>query len=275
VVDGRGHGPNLKVGNLINMMAVCRHDIVVISDSDVLADPQALAAVVAPLAEERMGAVTCLYKGAATGGLASTLGALFINDWFLPSALVDFRLNGVDGCFGPLTAVRRSALAEAGGLEALVDYLADDNRLGRLLREKGWKLRLSRHLVHTMVGEDGLGALIRHELRWSRTVRACRPWDHVLSVVTFPLPLLLTLLALHPTPLGGFWLAVYGGLRLALHRAVRARAGLQAPPASWLLPLRELLCFLVWGLSLIGNHVYWRRREYRITAGGRLADLTP
>ena len=271
VCDPRIRGPNLKVSNLINMMAACRHDIVVISDSDEVIDRSALAAVVAPLAESGVGAVTCLYAGTAVGGLASRLGASYINDWFLPSALVDNALSGVDGCWGPLTSVRRTALADAGGLEALVGYLADDNRLGRLLRQAGWEVRLSPHVVLTTAAESSLADLVSHEVRWGRTVRTCRARDHLLSLVTFPLPFLLALLAAAPTRWGIGLTALFLALRFSLHFSVRTRLAVPDRSSAWLLPARELLCFAVWAISLVGNRVTWRRRTYRITSDGGLA----
>jgi ceramide glucosyltransferase len=49
VVDPTGHGPNRKVGNLINMLPAAKHDILVISDSDVHAAPDWLQRLVVAL----------------------------------------------------------------------------------------------------------------------------------------------------------------------------------------------------------------------------------
>ncbi len=49
VVDPTPHGRNRKVGNLINMMAAARHDVLVIADSDVHAAPDYLTRIVAAL----------------------------------------------------------------------------------------------------------------------------------------------------------------------------------------------------------------------------------
>jgi ceramide glucosyltransferase len=273
VVNDRLHGANLKVSNLINMMPECRYDILVIADSDVAAEPDTLLRVVSQLAEPRVGATSCLYRGQSMVGFPSRLGALYINDWFLPSVLVDFALNGVDGCFGALMAVRREALLTVGGFRAVVDHLAEDNMLGRLIRLQGWRVCLNPCVVDTMVGENSLSSLIAHEVRWGRTVRACRATDHFLSLVTFPLPLLLILLALAPSRAGVVLIALHLGLRLALHYAVGVRMsgfGVGRPLDAVLIPLRESLCFLVWAISLLGNGVRWRGREYRIIGDGRL-----
>jgi ceramide glucosyltransferase len=270
VCDPAIHGPNLKVSNLINMMAACRHDIVVISDSDVEIAPTTLATVVGALADPKVGAVTCLYKGAPIGGAASDLGALYINDWFLPSALVDYGMNGMSSCFGPLTVVRRTALEAAGGLEALSDYLADDHRLGRLISQNGYDVVLSDCTVNTMVNEEALEDLIAHEARWGRTVRACRAMDHVLSVVTFALAPLLVLLSLSPSWVGFGCVATHLLLRVVLHQMVKARFSLASPGRLWLLPLREILCFVVWAMSLMGHRISWRDHHYSVAEDGRL-----
>lgn len=273
VIDGGMHGANPKVSNLINMMAAGRHDVIVLSDADVEVGPHALAAVVEPLADGRVGAVTCLYKGMPSGSLASKLGALYVSDWFLPSTVVDEAMNGMDGLFGPLCALRRQALNEAGGFEALRGYLAEDNRLGKLIRQAGWEVRLSRHAVDTMVSERTLSDLLRHETRWSRTGRACRGGEHLMLPVTFPLPLLLVLLALCPSVAGIALVGLVLALRVVLHYCVRSRFRLRSPSCPWLLPLRETLCFLVWVASLGGDCVRWRDRDYHVLRDGRLEPV--
>ena len=222
------------------------------------------------LADPNVGAVTCLYQGAPNLNTVSRLGALYINDWFLPSVLVDVGLNGTDGCFGALTLVRAQALKEAGGFAALSDYLAEDHRMGRLIRDAGWKLALSDLPVDTMVEETSLSTLLSHEIRWGRTVRACRPLDHVLSLVTFPLPVLMLLWAAAPSWGGLAMLAFHMGLRLGLHYAVHSRFPLPAPVTPWLVPVRESLCCLVWAISLLRGSVTWRGRTYTVDSDGRM-----
>ncbi|HXP96777.1 MAG TPA: bacteriohopanetetrol glucosamine biosynthesis glycosyltransferase HpnI [Telmatospirillum sp.] len=275
VIDARIYGANLKVSNLINMMPSCRHDMLVVADSDVAVGSDALTSVVAQISSEGVGAVSCLYQGRPLAGPVSRLGALYINDWFLPSVLVDVSLSGVDGCFGALMAFRREALASVGGFHAVADHLAEDNLLGRLIRLRGWQVRISSYTVDTMVSENRLSSLVDHEVRWSRTVRSCRPRDHILSVTTFPLPLLLIFLAVEPSILGCFLVALHVGLRLALHFAVRVRFSRGVAGRAWmadaaLVPLREVLCAMVWVMSLLGQNVRWRNREYRITRDGHL-----
>ena len=82
VVDERVHGSNLKISNLLNMLDHAKHDILVIADSDMRVERDYLQIVAATFDDPCVSAATCLYSGTARGGLPSTLGAMFINDWF-------------------------------------------------------------------------------------------------------------------------------------------------------------------------------------------------
>ncbi len=273
VIDGTQHGTNRKVSNLVNMERVARHDILVVSDSDTIAAPHSLARVVAPLARPKVGAVTCLYRGAPRSGLCSALGALFISDWFLPSAVVDAGMRDVAYCFGPLTAVRRDALEAIGGLGRLAFRLADDFLLGRLIASAGFRVVLSGEIVDTVVAET-FASLVAHELRWSRTVRTVKPGEHFLSCAMHPLPLLLAVLPAYPA-YGVALIAVHVALRTALHYLARRRFAIPGPARAWLLPLRECLVFAIWALSFAGSSVRWRERRFAIGHGGTLLAQEP
>jgi ceramide glucosyltransferase len=122
VIDGTLRGSNRKVSNLINMMPRAKYDVLIVSDSDArIEGDDFLRHLVAALGDPALGAVTCPYRGMPEAGFASALGALFIDDWYFPQALIAQRLGPVDSCFGPVTAVRRAALECIGGFAALAD----------------------------------------------------------------------------------------------------------------------------------------------------------
>ena len=273
IVDARIHGANLKVSNLMNMISACRHPILAIADSDVWAAPDTLQRMGGRIAAPEVGAVTALYCGKPMDNIVSQLGALYINGWFLPSALVDLSMNGADGCFGAMTVLRRSALDDIGGLDALTNYLAEDNRMGRMMRDKGWTLKLEYRPVVTMVNSTSIRSLARQEVRWSRTVRSCRVWDHALSLVLFPLPVLLILLALEPTVAGAVLVVAQVVGRIYLHKRVNAKAQLSQSPPFWMIPLREIMCFLVWIVTLRGDTVLWRGTLFKLQSDGSVSPV--
>jgi len=271
VCDARIHGGNLKISNLLNMQAATRHPLVMVSDSDVEIGPGAFRAVVAELqADPAVGAVSCLYLGHDTAGWVSRLGALNINGWIMPSVLLDKAINGIECAMGAVLLLRRSALESIGGFEAVADHFADDQEIGERLVAAGWQVRLSAHPVATMVDEVRLSDLIRHEIRWAQTVWVTRPLGHLLTLTCFPLPLLLTLLALAPSWPGAAAVLAYLALRLGLVASLNARFALARPMALWLVPLRECLCFLVWLSCMTSRTVVWRGAPFRLRRDGRL-----
>jgi ceramide glucosyltransferase len=270
VVDPAMHGANRKVSNLINMMAHARHDLLVVSDSDARIEGRNfLRRVVAKLGDPGVGAVTCPYRARPEAGLANALGALLIDDWYFPQALIAQRLGPVDSCFGPVTAVRRDALERIGGFRALADQIADDHMLGRFIVGAGYRVEISDAIADTIVAEDALSLLCR-ELRWSRTIRATQPAGHFAGIVTCAFPILLGLVALRPSVVGIVLLAAILVLRLLLRLVVHERLDRRGSAELWLAPLRELLCFVVWLASYGGRAVTWRGHAFAIAQNGTL-----
>jgi ceramide glucosyltransferase len=270
VAGGTAPASNLKVANLMRAAEVARHEVLVISDSDMRVEPGYLDAVTAPLAEPDVGLVTCLYVGRPVGGLWSQLGAMFINHEFLPSVLVGRMTGAGQGCFGATIALRRETLERVGGFAAFRNRLADDYALGEAVRSLGKRVVLSRHLVEDIVHEPLFKTLFLHELRWARTIRAITPGKYAASAITRPVGLaaLATLLTgFTMETLWAFWLA-FAARALAVSATSRA-LGLRTPPL-WLLPVRELLSLLVLVCSFLGSRVTWRGNDFHAEADGRL-----
>ena len=271
VVGAPVKGSNLKVANLENMLPAARHDILVISDSDMRVDRRYLGAVAAPLHDPSIGLVTCLYKGVSTGGKWSELGALHINFGFLPSALVAAAL-GIDlGCFGATIALRRDTLCRIGGFVPVRDELADDQRIGEAVRALGLAVVLSRYLVEARVSEPSFAALWRHELRWARTVRTITPAGFVGSVLTH----VVAIAALGAVATGfGLTASIFLGISLLLRwttAGVIAGALGLAANGLWLLPVRDTLSFAVFVASFFGRAVFWRDQFFQVEPSGRMS----
>jgi ceramide glucosyltransferase len=281
VVDPTVHGPNRKAGNLANMAAVAGHDLIAVSDSDARLQPDGLARAVEPLADPGVGAVTCLYRSAVPrgAGWAARLAGLYIDGWILPSAVVAAALGPVEGCYGPLTVIRRGVLEGAGGFARLSHLLADDHELGQITVRQGLRVELAPCIVPTMVHETSLEELCRHELRWARTTRATEPLAYAFSVVTWTAPLIALLLLPTGRPIQGLlMLALLIGLRAALlinvQRRLNASIGLPEL-APWAIVAREALCFAIWAAAYFGGRISWRGASLEVRPGGRLVEPAP
>jgi len=258
VADPTLHGLNRKVGNLINMLPAAKHDVLVIADSDIHAPADWLRRLATALDISGVGLVTAVYTGLAGEPPlpVRSLGALQINHNFLPGALIA-RAMGRQDCLGATMMLRRETLDQIGGLQALVDHLADDNVLGRLVQRLGLKVALADTIPATTVAETTPAALWRHELRWARTIRALEPLAFAGSVLQYPLAWALLAFLLSGGSLWFMlWFAAAWGLRaLAAHGVDRALA-IRSP--LWLLPLRELMSVAVMAASFTGHRVEWR-----------------
>jgi ceramide glucosyltransferase len=282
VVDPTGHGPNRKIANLMNMLPVAKHDLLVIADSDVHAAPDWLRRLLATLSAPGVGLVTTIYTGlpfflapgvchgighARRGTrrdwmrarrLPSLLGALQINQYFLPGALLA-RALGRQDCLGATMMLRRQTLERVGGLGALVDHLADDNVLGRLVQRLGLTVGLADTVPATTVPEASLGALWRHELRWARTIRALVPGQFAASVLQYPLAwATLGVLLAGGAPAALLWLGIVWAFRALASYAIDRALALASRSPLWLLPLRELISLAVMVTSYAGRKVDWR-----------------
>jgi ceramide glucosyltransferase len=266
-IDHRQHGSNRKVSNLINMMPLVRHEVLVLSDSDVFVAQDYLARVVRPLTDQSVGIVTCTYQGRPRVGFWSHLGSLFINDWFVPSVRVAALSGSRSFAFGATIAMRREVLSSIGGFKSIANQLADDYRLGELTRRAGLRTVLSDVVVQTVVSEITFGQLVRHELRWLRTIRAVNPHGYRFLFLTFNLPVVALGSVLAEGSVATIaMLASTTVVRLLLHLRTR-RPGLPLAQAL-LLPLRDLLSLGLWAWSFVTRRVQWRDSHLYVARDG-------
>ena len=221
---------NPKIANVLSMMRLVRHKVLVLADSDTRVDPAYVRSVTADLYEPGVGVVTCLFGGVPDGSFSSKLGAMFMNEQFIPSVLVNRLFGPTRHCLGPTNAVRSAVLSAIGGFEALAPHLADDFMLGNHIAARGLRVVISRYVVRTIVSDSSLATLWNHELRWHRTIRGVQPAGYAGMFLTYPVPLALLALVfgLRPRRLGALFVAALA--RIALQR-VSARA-LGVVPAS-------------------------------------------
>ncbi len=267
VIDRTRHGSNAKVGNLINMAPAARHDILVISDSDMAVAPDYLTRVTAALAEPGVGAVTLLYHGRGDAGAWSKLAAMGISHGFLPAVVTGLALRLAQPCLGSTIALTRDTLDRIGGFAAFADDLADDNAIGMAVRRLGMRVAVPAFSIAHGCSDAGFAALVRHELRWNVTIRRLDPAGFVGHGLVNPLPFALLALAL-----GGGALPLVAALlaRLALALRIDSLTRSRAAPYWWL-PARDLLSFGLFLATFATRSVDWRGARLEIDGAGRIA----
>lgn len=273
MINAQQHGCNRKVSNLINMLECARHDVLVIADSDALVCPDYLSTVTAPLQDESTGLVTCLYHSVAAHTRWSRLGAMYVNEWYMPSVLIARLFGQKEFASGQTLCLRRATLNAIGGLRSVANHLADDYQLGALVRNLGKGIVLSSYVPTAEQYDPSLDALIRHETRWMRTIRVLRPHSFRFLFVTFSMPLALLGFALSAgqerfSEMALVLLLLSVNARLLLHRLARRAGDPAGRGGLWLLPLRDLLVCWVWLRAFGSSRVIWRGAEFEVDVHG-------
>jgi ceramide glucosyltransferase len=259
--------PNAKVGTLAGLAPHARHPLLLINDSDIRVPRGYLKTVAAPFAKAQVGLVSCFYR-AVGESRAARWEALGIATEFVPSVMVARLLGAAEFALGSTMVLRAGTLQEIGGFESLAGYLADDYQLGYRVSRRGYKIHFAPLVVETNLGAGSWADVWRHQLRWSRTVRASRPGGYVGYAVTHAT--FWSIVAFG----AGQWRA--GALALGLRMAAGIWIGgviLEDPNTArawWLIPLRDLLGFAVWLAGLFGDTVDWRGQKLRLRPDGRI-----
>ena len=278
VVCSQRLGANTKVSNLVQMLRVARYGNLIVNDSDIRVERDYLRRVMAPLAEENVGMVTCLYRGIATRTLGSKLESIGISTDFSAGVLVARCIErGVRFGLGSTLAFRRRELEAIGGFEAFVDYLADDYELGKDIAASGLEVRLSEVVVETVLPPYDLRGFLEHQLRWARSVRDSRRGGYFGLLLTFGFPWALVGLIASRGAAWAWWLvALATSLRLLMAWVIggiviRDR---QLPSLLPLIPLRDIVAVLVWLGSFGSDTIAWRGDSF-VLKDGKLVRTSP
>ena len=274
VVSKNRIGYNPKVNNMANGYAFAKHELLLMSDSDVLARPDFLRRMAAPFSDARVGLVTAFYEATGARGLWGLMEALSVNVNFLPQALFAASF-GMRFAMGAAMMVRRAAFESTGAFGNLADHLADDFWLGESIREAGWSLEVCDAVVETVPDIGGGAEHFKHLARWARTIRICQPAGYAASLIQHGFSLLsIKVLLFGPDPLAlSLLLAIWAAKAAASASLNAALGGRQPARALWLLPLSEWFAFAAWLAGLSSSRVLWRGELFEVRRQGRLVPL--
>jgi len=272
-VEHRQVGTNGKINNLIGGLIHARHEILVISDSDVYLKSDYLKAIVAPLADPDVGFVCTYFMATSAESWFEKMELLTMNAGFFPDTVFAHVTGTAKFCIGSSVALWRSTLNEIGGLEDLADYLAEDYEMGRRIWETGKKMAVAPYVVETVVDLRTPSQWWNHQLYWDQNSCMVRPGALISTLVIRPVPFAFLFAAARLVdPVGLSVLAGTLALRLVttaviLGWGLRDREGLRS---LMLLPFRDLVAVVSLLLAFTKRTTVWRDKEFVLTRDGRM-----
>ncbi len=266
-------GTNGKINNMIGGLKHARHDILVISDSDILLKPDYLKTIVAPLSDPEVGCACTLYKAAGADTWFEKMELLTLNADFMANVLFAHVSGASKFCLGASAALHRSTLEQIGGLEALSDYLVEDYEMGRRIWMLGKKVSIVPYFVDTIVDLKNPAQWWSHQVYWDQNTRSARPLAFFATALIRSVPFSILYAIVRLGDAAGLWiLAGVFPLRLlsaamVMGWGLRDREGLRS---LGLLIFRDISSLATWILAFTKRTTVWRGTSFVLTRDGRL-----
>lgn len=262
---------NGKVQNMIGGIAQARHDLIIITDSDVRVGPDYASIMTAAFADNTTGYVCSLYRIVDAQTLAEKLEALSFNADFVPQILFTSWSKIAPFCLGASMAFRKSDLDAVGGMQAMLPYLVEDYEIGKRIRALGKRAVLVPHVVDMRIALPHFSDWWQHQVYWDMNTKAANFSGFVASILTRAVPFSVLLAVVR----GGDNCAASVLIATVLIRSVcaqlaMARIGDIELGALWLLPFRDCLALGTWTWALLSRYYIWRGIKFKIRPDGTI-----
>lgn len=264
-----------KSSNLHYGLELAKYDCLILSDADMRAAPDFIARIASQLySKKELGVVSALPIHVKAQGFWAILYLLQLNatilaQW-LPYASI-FRL----GVSGGTVAIKREVLEKIGGIESFGNYVAEDVRIGLLVREAGYQVAIGPR-IYSPVGpktrEDLISLLARGAVIYRLMLPTALEIPY-LVIAYFYLPLIiLGCFTASPTY---FLAAAVHLLGKILTGTLIARAAGTSGKEALFLPILDVIFLYVYFRTLRKGALTWRGIVYRVDEQGRMLPLEP
>jgi ceramide glucosyltransferase len=277
VVDAARVGANPKVNNLANISRHARHDVLLISDSNVRVRPGYLRDLVANLERPGVGLVSSPIRGRAAGGLGGALEALQLNGFVMGGVAAVHRVFGGVCVVGKSMLLRRATLERIGGFRRLSRFLAEDQVCGQEVAALGERIALSSQPVDNVLGRVSVRDFALRHLRWARIRRRIAPLGYAGELLLNPVFVAAAAAAAMPGAATAVVLIATLVARSALDAASERAAGVKRPLAVYpaLVLARDLVTGMLWPVPFFSRSVVWRGRRFVIGPRTLLQPVLP
>jgi ceramide glucosyltransferase len=271
IVGCPAFGLNPKVESLAAMAAHRKHEVILISDSNVRARPSYLRETACYLAEPGVGLVTNLFVGVGQRQAGAVMENLQLNG-YIAGGMATASMLGVTCVVGKSMMMPLRVLEAIGGFAGVRNLLAEDQVIGVLVRKAGYSIRLSHHVIENVNRDRDFTWFLNRHSRWFKIRRRMALPAFVLE----PLANLATigLVWAFSGESGVAWGGLVGLVGLGMARDVFQTRWLGGPRPKvrhmLYSPIKDVMLLPLWFDAVVNSRVQWRGHRFHV---GRLTRL--
>jgi ceramide glucosyltransferase len=267
------------VNQLVTLAGAARHDLLVVSDSNVRVAPGYLAEIAALLEDEQVGLVTHPISGEGEARVGSLMDHLHLTGSVTPGIVAAKSLAARDIVVGKSMALRRRDLEAMGGFASVRDVLAEDYVMGKMIGAVlGKRVVVARTPVRNVSASRSLSDFSARYRRWGVIQRqAAGPIPYAGMALLNPVLLATLGAALSPGVVSAGVLAATCGAKIAVD-GVAARllrpGGFRVRQLA-VIPVKDLVFGTAWAVGLFRREVNWRGNRIVVGPGTRIEPPLP
>ncbi len=274
VVQQCDEGLNPKVNNLIPAYKKAKHDLILISDSNVRVDKNYLSDITRHMDDPHVGLVSNMIRGVSGRSAGAVLENLHLNSFIVGSVCFLEKYLGMPCVIGKSMLMRRDDLDKIGGLSGVKDLLAEDYIIGERIHRMGRKVVLSNHIINNVNEYWGIKRFMNRHTRWGKLRWKIGGITYVSELLTNAVFMSVVPLVLLPvTKLSLLLAAGTSAIKMARDLYLGEKVGAGMHPLLYVLaPVKDLIIGLLWFVPVMSNTVEWRGNRYII---GKDSVLSP
>lgn len=265
-------GSNPKVNQLISLTREARYDIVASSDSNARVHRDYLREHASLLSDERCGLTTQMYAGVGERSFGAACDNMTLISFACVAVAASDVLLRAPQVVGKSMVLRRSALEAIGGWESVQDVLAEDQRLGAMIRHAGYTVAYAPTAIENVQRSNSFRQFWDRQARWAMIRFRIFPGVWLEPLLNAP-GWGLVAIAVAPRSwvawgAAGATAVFSAGYTQLCARVIRGHLF----AVRWIVfsPIRELAMLGVWATGMFRREVTWRGHRFWVDKGTHL-----
>ncbi|EFO23973.1 ceramide glucosyltransferase [Loa loa] len=280
---GGNVGLNPKIDNMVPAYRASKYPLILVSDSGIYMREDALMDMVNAMTND-VALVTQMPFCADRSGFGANLEQVYFGTGHARIYLAGNCLRFICST-GMSSLMRKCALEDAGGMENFSDYLAEDYFFGVAFTKRGWKIAISSLPAMQNTARPDPNTFHERICRWIKLRIAMLPHTIILEPLQdcflsgiFGCCAVSILLPSSPTYIFYYfifhliyWISCDYTL---IHLIENGPLPFSFAQFLFVWLYREVLSFPTWCRALVNPNIKWRKGNFRLYWGGRIAQPT-